>query len=142
MKKSSSTRGFTLIEILVVVAIIVILTSIILAAVNSARSAARDGQRIADLKNIQLKLEQYRTNIRSYPNDLNLLVTNNYINEEPKDPQTGDPYEYTTGGTCPHNQKSSEYLLKATLENDREGSIEAGGNFTYVICDPYSNPLQ
>lgn len=52
-------KGFTLIELLVVIAIIGILSSVVLASLNVSRTRSRDAKRIADLRQIQLALEQY-----------------------------------------------------------------------------------
>jgi prepilin-type N-terminal cleavage/methylation domain-containing protein len=60
-------RGFTLIELLVVIAIIGILSSVVLASLNSARSKARDAQRIAGVKEIQKALEMYYNEKGYYP---------------------------------------------------------------------------
>lgn len=54
MKKSSKNKGFTLIEILVVIGIIAILATIVLIAINPARqfAQARDTQRTSNLNAI------------------------------------------------------------------------------------------
>lgn len=57
MKKLGS--GFTLIELLVVISIVGVLSSVVLATVATARSKARDAQRISDLKQIQAAIELY-----------------------------------------------------------------------------------
>lgn len=56
---TSYKRGFTLIELLVVIAIIGVLAGVVLTSLGTARSKARDTQKIANLKNIQLALELY-----------------------------------------------------------------------------------
>lgn len=67
MNTIKSNRGFTLIELLVVIAIIAILTGVILVALQSSRGKARDGQRISDISQIQLALEQYFDRCGQYP---------------------------------------------------------------------------
>lgn len=66
--KIDSKKGFTLIELLVVIAIIGILASVVLASLNSARGKARDAKRMADLKQIQIALELFRSDNGAYPN--------------------------------------------------------------------------
>jgi len=60
------TKGFTLIELMVVISIIGLLSSIILVSLNTARAKARDAKRISDLHNIQLALELYYDKYSTY----------------------------------------------------------------------------
>ncbi len=109
-------KGFTLIEILVVIAIIGVLSSVVLASLNTARKKARDTIRMADMKTIYTMLVQYqmeyggipRTIIYSDSNSggwdyssqpvgaptfMNFLVTSGITTKVPVDPinnMTGD----------------------------------------------------
>lgn len=83
---SRSRSGFTLIEILVVIAIIGIILSILTVNFNEARKKSRDKARQSDLKSLQLAIETYKAqNNGLYPpsgcspanndNDNNVWVT-------------------------------------------------------------------
>ncbi len=68
------TRGFTLIELLVVIAIIGLLSTIIAAPIQNARKKARDAKKIAELKSLQLAIEQFgESNDGNYPLTLSEL---------------------------------------------------------------------
>jgi prepilin-type N-terminal cleavage/methylation domain-containing protein len=60
-------RGFTLIELMVVVTIIGILASIVLVSLDTARVKARDARRLADIRQTVLGLEFYVDEYRHYP---------------------------------------------------------------------------
>lgn len=69
LKSNKNEKGFTLIELLVVVSVIAVLSGLILSVVSTGgiRSKARDNQRKADLKKIQVALELYFSDFRQYP---------------------------------------------------------------------------
>lgn len=68
MRRFLRIRGFTLVEIIVVIAIITILTSAGgLVAYQGARERARDTQRLNDLERIAVVVEAYRQEYGSYP---------------------------------------------------------------------------
>lgn len=62
-----STEGFTLIELMVVIAIIGILSVMGLAEFNTSRARARDAHRKSDLAQIRLGLQLYNTDMNVFP---------------------------------------------------------------------------
>lgn len=65
--RSSRAKGFTLIELMVVIAIIGLLSSIMLASLTNARLQARDAKRVSDLSQIKIALEEYYQDHGYYP---------------------------------------------------------------------------
>ena len=60
-------RGFTLVEMLIVISIIAILTGIIITNLTGAKGKARDAKRVSDLSHIQLALQLYFDRCGRYP---------------------------------------------------------------------------
>jgi len=65
--KNAFRRGFTLIELMIVIVILGILMGTILPRLTGAQSRARDTARIADLNNISQALEVYFSDNGEYP---------------------------------------------------------------------------
>jgi len=63
-------KGFTLVELLVVVGIIGILSTIATISFNSAQAKARDAKRVTDIKTVQAGLEYYSNEVGGYPASL------------------------------------------------------------------------
>ena len=116
MNKSKGEKGFTLIEILIVVAIIGMLSSIVLVGLGSFRSRGRDARRAADLREIQNALELYYAKNGVYPEGQGVTVSSLGLQNEgigvtkiPSDP--GD-------GTYMYGSNKKSYVLSATLEEE------------------------
>lgn len=62
-----STRGFTLIELVVVISILAILSGVLVPRVSSHLKSARDARRLADIKAVRTAIEQYRLDKGNYP---------------------------------------------------------------------------
>lgn len=60
-------RGFTLIELMVVITIIGLLATTVLASMQSSRVAARDAQRVQEARQLITALEFYRNQNGRYP---------------------------------------------------------------------------
>lgn len=61
-------KGFTIIELLIVIAIIAILALLVLNNFQDAQAKARDQQRTTDINNIHGKLEEFYNENNYYPN--------------------------------------------------------------------------
>lgn len=125
--------GFTLVELLVVIAIIAILSVTAYVALGGQTGKARNSRRMQDLSAIQSALEVYFVeNYSVYPATDNFQsgLVPKYMQNIPTDPIPGKNYVYAAdaGG----NNKT--YQLAAVIEND-DGSYEAYviGNGTDLI---------
>ena len=64
---SKQRQGFTLIEILIVVAIIAILASVVLVGLGPTQQAGRDARRLSDIREAQNALELFYNKCGYYP---------------------------------------------------------------------------
>jgi len=67
MLKKTKHKGFTLIELMVVIAIIGLLSTLAVVSLNNARIKSRDAKRISDIKQVQTGLELYYSDKNTYP---------------------------------------------------------------------------
>ena len=133
-----SKRGFTLIEILVVIGIITILSTVGMSAYISAGKNARDQQRIKDLTAVKQALELYRHDNSSYPK-MAADLTTQYLETVPKDGAYNQEYQYqakpdsctTAGRDC------TGFIICAKKEG--MGSFDNPADCSSLSCDGANN---
>lgn len=133
-------KGFTLVELLIVIAIIGVLSALLMANFIGVRQRARDAQRKANVRQIQSALELYRSDQSRYPKSDGLEYPNTcnipsplkvgtdpntvtYMSNIPCDPN-GVNYQYNSGKYYYYSLDGSIYTLAACLENTGDVSAE------------------
>jgi len=99
----SKQRGFTLVEIMVVIVILGLLATIVAPSLMDASDEANEGKALTDVKIIADQVENYYIHNNRLPDTLEDLVTKDergrsYLKELPKDPW-GTDYELVEGDT-------------------------------------------
>jgi prepilin-type N-terminal cleavage/methylation domain-containing protein len=134
---SMKKRGFTLMELLIVIAIIGILISISVASYGSAQKKGRDARRHGDMNALRNAWDQYYAdNNGNYPSGsacgwvLNPAPGVNigpaYLpGGYPVDPKSGAEYRLTVGWrAC----SASSYCMCAGLEGETNTKVDCVGN--------------
>jgi general secretion pathway protein G len=86
--KKSRARGFTLIELMIVISIVLILLSISVPMYNQSILRAREAVLRQDLYTMRQAIDQYTLDKLRAPQALEDLVSSGYLREVPLDPFT------------------------------------------------------
>ena len=87
--KTNRSRGFTLLELMIVISIMLILVSIAVPMYNSSIKRARESVMRQDLFTLRSLISQYTPDKQKAPQSLEDLIQANYMKQIPVDPMTG-----------------------------------------------------
>jgi prepilin-type N-terminal cleavage/methylation domain-containing protein len=153
-------KGFTLIELMVVITIIGVVFGIVISSANQIKKSTRDAQRKSDIAKIQQYLQSYYTDQGYFPQNGQVTpggsISNGgvtYLFPIPSDPVSSNPnycylaYKNSNGidpncdnsDTSPAN-RCNYYQLYAKMEttgNRNPVSVcTAGSNYNYLLVTP------
>lgn len=89
-------KGFTLVELMVVVVILGILVAIAVPVYNATTSNAETRACQANIRTLNGTCSQYRIDKNAYPSALTDLVSNGYLTSVPTCPTAGATYTYSS----------------------------------------------
>ena len=139
----SIPRGFTLIELIVVIAIIGILSSLGIGSYLTVKVKARDALRKSDLAQLRTALELYRSDQGTYPptplpscGSALSVATTTYIQKVPCDPKTKSSYSYSTTGTTYQLVTCLETISDSQKDVANVAPCSGTTNWSYTLVNP------
>ena len=134
MVKRVSTRkrrGFTLIELMMVISIILILVSVAAPIYKTANLHAHEAVLRDDLFTLRSLIQQYTLDKQKAPQSLDDLVSAGYIKQIPKDPFTGSADTWTTD--------QEDVLLSVDQQQPGIVDVHSGSSQNSTEGTPYSS---
>jgi general secretion pathway protein G len=114
-------RGFTMIELLIVVSLIVILTTMGMTQYRHSVIYAREGVLKEDLFRLRDAIDQYYADKGTYPSTLDALISEGYVRRLPDDPFTRSNSSWQT---VPAEPDPNNPTAEAGVYDVKSGSEE------------------
>jgi general secretion pathway protein G len=126
-----SDSGFTLIELMIVMAIILILTTMVVPSYIGAMKHAREAVLREDLSTMRAAIDSYTMDKQKAPQSLDDLVQNGYLRAIPEDPMTHDKDSWVTD--------TSDAMYSIDQTDPGITDIHSGSQETGSDNQPYSS---
>lgn len=121
---AAARRGFTLLELMVVMALIVVLAAIGMTSYRNAVTLAQEAVLKENLFRMRDAIDQYYADKQRYPATLQDLVTDGYMRAIPDDPMTRSPDTWQTimAEPDPNNPTGDMGIYNVKSGSDRVSS--------------------
>jgi len=106
--RNPQSRGFTLLELMIVITVIIILAAIVLPQYQKTILSTREAVLRDDLSKLRSLIDQYGADKQKLPQSLEDLVSGGYMRELPKDPITGQADWTVTTGDDPNSSSGEQ----------------------------------
>jgi general secretion pathway protein G len=123
--KTQQRRGFTLLELMIVISIIIILAAVTLPQYQRTIVATREAVLRDDLTKMRMLIDQFAADKGRLPQTLDELVTEGYMREIPVDPFTSQKDWTITTGEDPgslEGQSGMTDIHSASADISTEGT--------------------
>ena len=125
------SRGFTLIELMIVISLILILVSISIPAYNQSILRAKESVLLQNLFTLRSLISQYTLDKQKAPQSLEDLVQAQYIKQIPIDPFTGKNDTWTVD--------QEDYTLSVDQQETGITDVHSGSAMISTTGNAYSS---
>lgn len=89
-RRSSGQQGFTLLELIIVIAVVGVLAAIAMPNLTQTPRRAQEAVLRTNLNTLRQVVDQYNGDKGFYPSELEVLIDDGYLRDIPYDPITGE----------------------------------------------------
>ena len=129
--RSKRDRGFTLIELMIVISLILILVSISIPVYNQSILRAKESVLKQDLFQLRSLISQYTLDKQKAPQSLDDLVQGGYLKQIPNDPMTGSNSSWTV--------EQEDSLMSVDQQDPGISDVHSGSTATSSDGSAYSS---
>ena len=129
-RRTTPTRGFTLLELMVVISIIAIMLAVVIPTYSRSILVAHENQLRSDLSQLRGAIWKYTLDKQKAPQSLDDLRVAGYIDRIPDDPMTHEPNWEVV---------EDEYLLSADQQDPGVIDVHSASNAISTDGTGYSS---